>query len=355
MDSYNDIWELVRSYCREKVSETIYSLWLEPLELKSFEDDQVILSASDFKANIVRSKFKNLLDEAFENYMGFPIDVVIQSEGKSDDRTPKAEEAPKSTNHPMVNDELTFDTFVVGSSTTFAHAAALAVANAPGEAYNPLFIYGNSGLGKTHLLYAICDRIARDNPDAKILYTRGEDFTNELISSIQKQTTEEFQNKYRTVDVLLVDDVQFIAGKDRTQEEFFHTFNTLVPVYTNIDVTPEYLSGARDLVTTDYLYWSDRLIAALADAHYNDNLSAIENYQQTTLAFGHENIRMTDAELAAKGRDSAGMDDVEIHRALEAANQKECDFLKKQTDALLHSVLYTAAMHMKNGFFLSDN
>ena len=172
MDSYNDIWELVRSYCREKVSETIYSLWLEPLELKSFEDDQVILSASDFKANIVRSKFKNLLDEAFENYMGFPIDVVIQSEGKSDDRTPKAEEAPKSTNHPMVNDELTFDTFVVGSSNTFAHAAALAVANAPGEAYNPLFIYGNSGLGKTHLLYAICDRIARDNPDAKILHPR---------------------------------------------------------------------------------------------------------------------------------------------------------------------------------------
>ena len=127
------------------------------------EGDQVILSASDFKANIVRSKFKNLLDEAFENYMGFPIDVVIQSEGRSDERAPKAEEKPKSANHPMVNDELTFDTFVVGSSNTFAHAAALAVANAPGEAYNPLFIYGNSGLGKTHLLYAICDRIVHDS------------------------------------------------------------------------------------------------------------------------------------------------------------------------------------------------
>ena len=256
MDSYNDIWELVRSYCREKVSETIYSLWLEPLELKSFEDDQVILSASDFKANIVRSKFKNLLDEAFEHYMGFPIDVVIQSEGKSDDRTPKAEEAPKNTNHPMVNDELTFDTFVVGSSNTFAHAAALAVANAPGEAYNPLFIYGNSGLGKTHLLYAICDRIARDNPDAKILYTRGEDFTNELISSIQKQTTEEFHNKYRTVDVLLVDDVQFIAGKDRTQEEFFHTFNTLVQDKKQIVLTsdrpPKEIANLEDRIRTRF-------------------------------------------------------------------------------------------------------
>ena len=256
MDSYNDIWELVRSYCREKVSETIYSLWLEPLELKSFEDDQVILSASDFKANIVRSKFKNLLDEAFENYMGFPINVVIQSEGRSDDRTPKAEEKPKSTNHPMVNDELTFDTFVVGSSNTFAHAAALAVANAPGEAYNPLFIYGNSGLGKTHLLYAICDQIARDKPDAKILYTRGEDFTNELISSIQKQTTEEFHNKYRTVDVLLVDDVQFIAGKDRTQEEFFHTFNTLVQDKKQIVLTsdrpPKEIANLEDRIRTRF-------------------------------------------------------------------------------------------------------
>ena len=256
MDSYNDIWELVRSYCREKVSETIYSLWLEPLELKSFEDDQVILSASDFKANIVRSKFKNLLDEAFENYMGFPINVVIQSEGRSDDRTPKAEEKPKNTNHPMVNDELTFDTFVVGSSNTFAHAAALAVANAPGEAYNPLFIYGNSGLGKTHLLYAICDQIARDNPDAKILYTRGEDFTNELISSIQKQTTEEFHNKYRTVDVLLVDDVQFIAGKDRTQEEFFHTFNTLVQDKKQIVLTsdrpPKEIANLEDRIRTRF-------------------------------------------------------------------------------------------------------
>lgn len=175
---------------------------------------------------------------------------------------------------------------------------------------------------------------------------------------------ERSRHRYRTIGINRTSELSVLQIRPYAPEAYraiqwvalgSNPFNTLVPVYTNIDVTPEYLSGARDLVTTDYLYWSDRLIAALADAHYNDNLSAIENYQQTTLAFGHENIRLTDAELAAKGRDSAGMDDVEIHRALEAANQKECDFLKKQTDALLHSVLYTAAMHMKNGFFLSDN
>ncbi|MBQ8469177.1 MAG: chromosomal replication initiator protein DnaA, partial [Clostridia bacterium] len=126
MDSYNDIWELVRAYCKENVTETIYSLWLEPLELKSFEDDKVILTVSEFKAKIISSKFKYLLDKAFEQYMGFPIDVIIESEKKDDKEGAAAAEPKKITqSHPMVNEELTFDTFVVGSSNTFAHAAAL--------------------------------------------------------------------------------------------------------------------------------------------------------------------------------------------------------------------------------------
>ncbi len=256
MDSYNDIWELVRSYCREKVSETIYSLWLEPLELKSFEDDQVILSASDFKANIVRSKFKNLLDEAFENYMGFPIDVVIQSEGRSDERAPKAEEKPKSMNHPMVNDELTFDTFVVGSSNTFAHAAALAVANAPGEAYNPLFIYGNSGLGKTHLLYAICDRIARDNPDAKILLedrirTR---FEWGLLADIQPPDLETriaiIKRKADFYRLDLPDDVvQFIAEKIKNNVRQLEGTVKKLHAYYNINHQRPTVQSATKVIT----------------------------------------------------------------------------------------------------------
>ncbi|MBO7681395.1 MAG: chromosomal replication initiator protein DnaA [Clostridia bacterium] len=257
MDSYNDIWELVRKYCKEHVTETIYSLWLEPLQLVSFEDDKVVLSASEFKANIIRSKFKNLLDDAFEQHMGFPINVEIISEGKQGDTPAKPEEKVETKpSHPMVNDELTFETFVVGNSNTFAHAAALAVANAPGEAYNPLFIYGNSGLGKTHLLYAICERTTRENPDAKILYTRGEDFTNELIASIQKQTMDKFHDKYRTVDVLLVDDVQFISGKTQTQEEFFHTFNALVQDKKQIVLTsdrpPKEIANLEDRIRTRF-------------------------------------------------------------------------------------------------------
>ncbi len=257
MDSYHDIWEMVREYCREHVTETIYSLWLEPLKLESFEDDKVVLLGSPFQAPIVQNKFSPLLNEAFEQYMGFPVQVEVRAESKEGEpsEAPAAPAKPKPR-HPMVNDELTFDTFVVGSSNTFAHAAALAVANAPGEAYNPLFIYGNSGLGKTHLLYAICERITKNDPDAKILYTRGEDFTNELIASIQNKTMDKFHEKFRTVDVLLVDDVQFISGKTQTQEEFFHTFNALVQDNKQIVLTsdrpPKEIANLEDRIRTRF-------------------------------------------------------------------------------------------------------
>lgn len=229
MDSYADIWALVKQYCKEKESSTIYSLWIEPLNLVSFEENEVILSTTAFKSNIVRNKFIGLLNEAFEAIMGFSIHIEIIA----DNETSQAEKTPERPKEEEVrtfsgNPELTFDTFVVGSSNKFAHAAALAVASTPGQAYNPLFIYGNSGLGKTHLLNAICAEIQKENPTAKIIYTCGEDFTNELINSIEKKTMQQFHDKYRTVDVLLMDDIQFIGGKTQTQEEFFHTFNALV-------------------------------------------------------------------------------------------------------------------------------
>ena len=239
MDSYNDLWELVREYCKKNVTDTIYSLWLEPLQLVSFEESKVVLSASDFKANIIRSKFMDLLNEAFEQTMGFSITVEIISEKDTTAQT-AAVPAKEPVYTPAAGaNELTFDTFVVGSSNKFAYAAAQAVATTPGQAYNPLFIYGNSGLGKTHLLNAICAEVLKNNPGAKIIYTRGEDFTNELVESIEKKTTLQFHDKYRTADVLLMDDVQFIAGKERTQEEFFHTFNALVQDNKQIVLTSD--------------------------------------------------------------------------------------------------------------------
>ena len=225
MESYSEVWQLVKDYCKGKVTETIYSLWLEPLTMVLFEENKITLLTSEFKANIVKSKFLDLLNEAFEATMGFPVEIEIITETikKSEEKDDKIQEIGESIN----NYELNFENFIVGSSNKFAYAAAQAVATTPGKAYNPLFIYGSSGLGKTHLLNAICVEIKKNMPNYKIIYTSAEDFTNELVQSLERKTMPAFHNKYRTADVLLVDDIQFIAGKTQTQEEFFHTFNGL--------------------------------------------------------------------------------------------------------------------------------
>lgn len=254
MESYSEVWSLAKEYCRGKCSETIYNLWIDPLTMKSFKDNKIELLTSEFKANIVKSKFLGLLSEALEKTMGFPVEIEIisQSVSKKEDIEIKEKNIQENLNKY----DFTFDTFIVGSSNKFAYAASQAVAATPGQAYNPLFIYGNSGLGKTHLLNAICTEIKKNNPDAKIIYTGGEDFTNELILSIEKKTMPDFHNKYRTIDVLLVDDIQFIAGKASTQEEFFHTFNSLIQDNKQIVLTsdrpPKEISLLEDRIKTRF-------------------------------------------------------------------------------------------------------
>ena len=254
MESYSEVWSLAKEYCKDKCSETIYNLWIEPLTMKSFENNKIILLTSEFKANIVRSKFIDLLSEALEKTMGFPVEVEIVSQSLSKKEDIEIKE--KSIEENLNKYDFTFDTFIVGSSNKFAYAASQAVAATPGQAYNPLFIYGNSGLGKTHLLNAICTEIKNNNPDAKIIYTSGEDFTNELIQSLEKKTMAEFHNKYRTIDVLLVDDIQFIAGKASTQEEFFHTFNALIQDNKQIvlasDRPPKEIALLEDRIKTRF-------------------------------------------------------------------------------------------------------
>ncbi|MBR5015785.1 MAG: ATP-binding protein [Clostridia bacterium] len=216
MESYSEAWALVKDYCKDKVSATIYSLWLEPLTMVSFEDNKITLLANTFQAGVVKSKFLDLLNEAFEATMGFPIEIEIISEtspkkAEKEERMEKVRETLSNVN------DFTFDNFIVGPSNQFAYAAAQAVAANLAETYNPLFIYGNSGLGKTHLLSAICAEVRKKHPDSKILYLRCEDFTNDLVRAIGTETMPQFHDKYRSADVLLVDDVQFIAGKDRNQ------------------------------------------------------------------------------------------------------------------------------------------
>lgn len=233
MDSFAELWELVKEECKKQVSESIYNVWFKDMELVSFDYDKVVIALSDFKRKIVETKFMNKLSDSFSNVLGFDISISLVDIGAE---PPKAVAEEKNDD---IGDEDTFDSFVVGASNRFAYAAAIAVANQPGEKYNPLFIYGSSGLGKTHLLNAICHTIKKQNPDTNIVYTRGEDFTNELIRYIQIKSTDEFHRKYRNADVLLVDDVQFIAGKDSTQDEFFHTFEALYRAGNQIVLTSD--------------------------------------------------------------------------------------------------------------------
>jgi chromosomal replication initiator protein len=237
MDSYSEAWTLVKDYCRGKVTETIYSLWLEPLTMVSFEDNRITLLTSDFKAGIVKSKFLDLLNEAFEATMGFPVEIEIVTENVA--RKETKEERIQELQDTAGNSDLTFENFIVGSSNELAYATAQAVAKTPSKAYNPLVIYGNSGLGKTHLLNAICAEIKKNNPKSNIIYLRCEDFTNELVKSIEKNTMTSFHEKFRSADVLLIDDIQFLAGKTQTQEEFFHTFNKLYEENKQIVLTSD--------------------------------------------------------------------------------------------------------------------
>ncbi|MBR0423138.1 MAG: chromosomal replication initiator protein DnaA [Clostridia bacterium] len=238
MNSFNEAWSLICDFCKTNITDVAYKTWIsriEPVKLDFDEGKAVLMVPNEFHRQTLNRCYKNLLTNAFEQIFGSGIDICFSIPDE-------IEKAGKKSDQNLAIDsdyEFTFDTYIVGSSNKFAHAAALAVAANPAGAYNPLFIYGNSGLGKTHLLYAICNDIKKSNPDKTFLYIKGDDFTNELIDSIRKNTTSEFHQKYRQTDVLLVDDIQFIAGKDSTQEEFFHTFNALYEAKKQIVLTSD--------------------------------------------------------------------------------------------------------------------
>ncbi len=235
MDLVYELWENVKREVKANTSETVYSVWFESLRLESFDGQTVHLTDDPFRCKIINEKFLPLLEECFEKVMGFHITVVVEPQQEK----PKKQE-PAASTAIGESSEYTFENFIVGDSNKFAHAAAKAVAADPGNTYNPLFIHGNSGLGKTHLLNAICCEIKKNNPDAYMIYVRSEDFMNELIDYLQnKRDTSVFHNKYRNADVLLVDDVQFIAGKTSTELEFFHTFDTLVKAKRQIVLTSD--------------------------------------------------------------------------------------------------------------------
>ncbi|KPU26454.1 chromosomal replication initiation protein [Caloranaerobacter sp. TR13] len=227
----DDIWNDTLRLIKTELTEVSFNTWFKTIEPLTINDNQIILGApNEFTKGILVARYLTLIKNAVKQATNrdFDIKFIIPGEEVNEvGQTIQNEINDTSTSRSQLNPKYTFDTFVIGNSNRFAHAASLAVAEAPAKAYNPLFIYGGVGLGKTHLMHAIGHYILNQNPKAKVVYVSSEKFTNELINSIRDDRNVEFRNKYRNVDVLLVDDIQFIAGKERTQEEFFHTFNAL--------------------------------------------------------------------------------------------------------------------------------
>ena len=237
MNSLTDIWSVVMDSLSQELTQTAINTWFSdctPIEINN--NTLIVHTTSDFKRSIIQARFEKTICAMLYDLFSCPFELVVLA-GDDElleyrEKRPSAEEMPEM-------DGYTFDRFLVGPSNKFAHAAAIAVSQNPGKAYNPLLIYGNSGLGKTHLLLAIGQTIRHNNPSAKIAYVKGEEFVNQMVKSIGTGTAENFRQKYRNADLLLMDDIQFIAGKDSTQEEFFHTFNCLYEAGKQIVVTSD--------------------------------------------------------------------------------------------------------------------
>jgi len=269
------VWAKVLGHMENRLTAPVVSTWFDDAEVVELTDSRLVLyTPSPFRKDIIERRCTEYIRDAMKDLFDLDVEVVVYG----DEEIAAYKGRCKKPEFIEFNPQFTFDNFVVGSSNRFAHAAAVAVANNPAGAYNPLFIYGPSGLGKTHLLYAIASEIHRQHPESSIIYIKGDQFTNELISALQEGRNVEFRNKYRNADLFLMDDIQFIGGKPSTEEEFFHTFNTLFEAKKQIVLTsdrpPHEMLRLEDRLRTRF-EWG--LIADIQPPDYETRMAIIKN------------------------------------------------------------------------------
>ena len=278
----HQILDQAKELLKDEMSQISHKTWIEPLKISSIIDNNVVLVSEDsFKRDMADTKFHDLIMNTFSVILQRNCTLSIICKDEISEIEEKKVEVQNVSNNikyfgTSLNPKYNFSTFVVGDNNRFAHAASLAVAEAPGTAYNPLFLYGGVGLGKTHLMHAIGNEVLFNNKNAKILYVTSERFTNEFIDALKNANTEKFRQKYRNIDVLLIDDIQFIAGKDSTQEEFFHTFNELresgKQIVLSSDKPPKDISLLEERLKTRF-EWG--LLADVSMADYETRLAIL--------------------------------------------------------------------------------
>lgn len=274
MNPAAEVWEKVKALMGAEMTATTLNTWFDDTQAVALEESRLVLySPTRLKRDIIAARYLLPIQNALHELFSADFQVTVLTEGELDSQAKS-----KPSIFLPGTEEYTFDRFVVGSSNKFAHAAARKVAENPGLTYNPLFIYGESGLGKTHLLYSIAHFIHDEHPDYKIIYVKGDSFTNELVAAIREGRTQEFRDKYRMADVFLMDDVQFIAGRDSTQEEMFHTFNTLYELKKQIvftsDRPPKEMLRLEDRLKTRF-EWG--LLADIIPPDYETRTAIIKN------------------------------------------------------------------------------
>ena len=274
MNPAADIWAKVLALMQNEMTTTTINTWFDDTTAVELEGDRFVLySPTPFKRDIIASRYLPAIQNALRELFSAEFQVTVLTEGELD-----RYQQPKKNDLIPGTEEYTFERFVVGSSNKFAHAAARAVADNPGHSYNPLYIYGESGLGKTHLLYAIANSIHQNKPGLSVVYVKGDTFTNELIQAIREGRNQEFRDKYRSADIFLMDDVQFVAGRASTQEEMFHTFNTLYEAKRQIvftsDRPPKEMLRLEDRLKTRF-EWG--LLADIQPPDYETRMAIIKN------------------------------------------------------------------------------
>ena len=230
------VWAKVLNYMEERLGSAIMLTCFDDAEVVELNEESLIIySPSDFRRDLISRRYNAYIQDALKEIFNSNAKLIVFGDQELEAYKSRGKSKPSMDFNP----QFTFDNFVVGPSNRFAHSACIAVTNVPGQVYNPLFLYGPPGVGKTHLLYAIANGIRKGKPDANIVYIKGDEFTNELIEAIKNGKNIEFRSKYREADLFLVDDIQFIAGKEATQEEFFHTFNKLYEEHKQIVLTSD--------------------------------------------------------------------------------------------------------------------